>query len=98
MRHVPPGDARPGTRRASGLSVVLAWLCVGCGAHHTETTLPPTAAPLPGHRLVWHDEFDGAALDTTRWTVHAGPRRDATNTPDAIAVADGVLTIATFHV
>ena len=96
MMHVPPGDIPRGTRRAAALSVALFWLCAACTAHRMESTLPPTAAPVSGLHLVWHDEFDGAALDTARWTVHAGPRRDAVNTPDAISVADGVLTITTF--
>ena len=52
--------------------------------------------PRPGYRLVWHDEFDGTALDTAKWTAYAGPRRGAQNTPDAVAVADGVLTITTY--
>ena len=52
--------------------------------------------PRPGYRLVWHDEFDGASLDTTKWTAYGGERRDARNTPDAVAVAGGVLTITTY--
>src|SRR5688572_15045113 len=26
----------------------------------------------PGWRLVWHDEFDGPALDTTKWVRETG--------------------------
>jgi len=47
---------------------------------------------------VWHDEFGGNALDTEAWTAYAGPRRDAVNTPDAVSVAGGVLTITTYTV
>ncbi len=54
------------------------------------------APPLPGYRLVWHDEFDGTELDTTKWTAYGGPRRHARNAPDAVAVAGGVLTITTY--
>ncbi|RMH54254.1 MAG: glycoside hydrolase family 16 protein, partial [Bacteroidetes bacterium] len=62
----------------------------------------PTATP-PGWRLVWADEFDGTALDTTRWAYQLGDgcpdlcgwgndelqqyRRDN------LSVGDGVLTI-----
>lgn len=52
------------------------------------------APPLAGLRLLWHDEFDGAALDPSRWTAYAGPRRDALNDPRAVRVGDGLLTLA----
>lgn len=53
-------------------------------------------APRPGYRLAWHDEFDGSSLDTAIWTAYAGPRRTAQNTPDAITVAGGMLTVTTY--
>ncbi len=64
-------------------------------AHRAQHRSPRTPPPRPGYRLVWHDEFDGAALDTTKWTAHAGARRDAQNTPDAVAAANGLLIITT---
>jgi beta-glucanase (GH16 family) len=62
-------------------------------------TVPADVAPPPpvrGYRLVWHDEFGGAALDTAKWTAYPGERRDARNDPDAAAVAGGTLTLATW--
>lgn len=48
----------------------------------TPTVTPtPTASPTPGPtpipvadgwRLAWHDEFDGAAIDTSSWTYDIG--------------------------
>ncbi len=29
----------------------------------------PTPPQRPGWRLVWHDEFDGSALDASKWNV-----------------------------
>ena len=53
--------------------------------------------PTNGWTLVWHDEFDGTALDTTKWGYWlTGVRRDATNTPSAVAVGGGNLTISTY--
>jgi beta-glucanase (GH16 family) len=76
---------------------MLGLLAACSGAARTARPFPePLAAPQPGYHLVWHDEFDGAALDTAKWTAYAGPRRDALNAPDAVAVAGGVLTITTF--
>ena len=60
-------------------------------------TVFATAEPPPGYTLKWADEFDGTHLDSTKWKVWLnGVRRDAINTPDAVSVADGKLTITTF--
>jgi beta-glucanase (GH16 family) len=56
----------------------------------------PVAALPPGYQLAWHDEFDGAALDTSRWNAFSWARGDAIDTPDAVTVADGVLRITTY--
>ncbi len=37
------------------------------GASPTPTTIPATQ--YPGWKLAWRDEFSGAKLDTTKWTV-----------------------------
>lgn len=61
--------------------------------------LAPTAdaAPPPGYRLDWADEFNGTTLDTNRW-IHwlPGKRRSAINTADAVSVGNGMLSIATY--
>ncbi len=53
-------------------------------------------APFPGYVLAWSDEFDGAALDETRWTYDLGPWRDAVNTRDALVLNGGILSLVTF--
>lgn len=73
----------------------------GCAAAHPAVTVAPNPAgnpapPLPGYHLAWREEFDGMALDMSRWTAYEGPRRDATNARDAVSVADGALTITTY--
>jgi len=67
-------------------------------AVHQASWIPPDSisAPLLGYVLVWHDEFDRSVVDTSKWTVYTGPRRGAQNSPAAIAVANGILTITTF--
>ena len=57
------------------------------------TVPPPLApvAPFPGYALAWQDGFEGAGIDPARWNVETGPRRDAVNGPDALAVKDGLL-------
>jgi beta-glucanase (GH16 family) len=53
--------------------------------------------PIPGKDvLIWHDEFDKAQLDTTKWIYRSpGPRRDAINVKESIEVANGNLMIIT---
>lgn len=53
-------------------------------------------SPVPGYRLAWQDEFDGVALDLSKWTAQSGARRSADNAPEAVSVAGGVLTITTY--
>ncbi|TWT66763.1 Glucan endo-1,3-beta-glucosidase A1 precursor [Posidoniimonas polymericola] len=59
---------------------------------------PAVVVPdVSGWRLVWHDEFEGSALDQTKW--EALDRRDSHNNekqyyhPDQVVVADGLLQI-----
>ena len=80
----------------TSLTGLLLLLCACAGAPRTARTAPKEMAPGPGYHMVWHDEFDGTALDTAKWTVYSGPRRGAQNSPEAVAVADGALTITTY--
>ena len=75
-------------------SVFLCCLLSACAAGARPAPAPPS--PEPGYRLVWHDEFEGTALDTTKWTAYDGPRRGAVNLSDAVAVSGGLLTITTY--
>ncbi len=55
---------------------------------------PPSGA---GWHLAWNDEFSGSTLDTSKWRHWLlGARRDAVNSPNAVSVADGALTISTY--
>ena len=59
-------------------------------------TLP---SPPPGKkfRLVWHDEFDGRSLDSSKWEVPEGRRRDGWWSRQAVVVRDGHLMIRTIR-
>lgn len=49
--------------------------------------------------LLWHDEFNTAKLDTTKWIYRSlGPRRDAINVKESVEVNDGNLMIITRQV
>jgi beta-glucanase (GH16 family) len=59
----------------------------------------PGAGAVPvGYSLVWADEFDGDALDATKWGHHQlGPRRSAINLAEAVRLdGEGHLVIDTW--
>src|SRR5690348_12231347 len=61
-------------RLALAIALVAMGPMLACGADQQGpaggTTGPPQ--PPPVWRLVWQDEFDGAALDTTKWVRETG--------------------------
>lgn len=67
-------------------AALLAGVAMVGRAAEVKDTLPE---PPPGKqwKLVWHDEFDGTALDTSRWEIPPeGKRRDAYWSPRAITL------------
>ena len=64
------------SRNSLPLALLLAIVStLACGADHPATVSgppPPPPPPPPPWQLVWHDEFDSTALDTTRWTWDIG--------------------------
>ena len=58
----------------------------------------PSTEPTNGYYLVWSDEFNGGSLDTAKWNIETGPRRDAVNTASAVSVTGGNLVITTHTV
>jgi hypothetical protein len=50
----------------TALAALLA-LALGAGCA-SQTATPPAAAPA-GWTLAWSDEFDGAALDRSKWAT-----------------------------
>jgi len=51
------------------------------------------ASPLPGYRYAWGDEFDGAKLDTDKWSYRTGPRLWSEQRPANVSVVDGHLRL-----
>lgn len=56
---------------AFALSVLCPALACRAGQQGPTAGTPGTP-PTPAWRLVWHDEFDGIALDTTKWVRETG--------------------------
>ncbi len=66
---------------------------LGLGGQDAAPPAPPERTDPP----IWADEFGGTSLDRTRWSYRAsGARLDGILTPDAVSVADGILTIKTY--
>lgn len=75
-------------RRLIGPVLALGLATAGCAS----------AAPAEGWRLIWSDEFEGAALDEEKWEIArdcwgGGNDERQCYTPSALAVADGRLRI-----
>lgn len=76
-------------------SSLLLAVVFGAVSAEVPSQLPP---PVPGKewRLVWHDEFDGAALDESKWERIDSPRREAFwSKDDAYLDGNGCLTLRT---
>lgn len=89
----PPGSSTSGGQIASTSSPS------GGGQPSSSTSgLQPVQGGMqpPGYQLVWSDDFAGAALDPSRWSIVSGQRRDAVNSTDAVSVSGGSLVITTF--
>ena len=56
--------------------------------------LPPAATVPSGYRLAWSDEFEGAALDRSRWTLRADSAGGSTQLPRNVSVRGGEAIIA----
>lgn len=57
--------------RAAALALLAAAGAAGCDNSVEQAIPDPTATPA-GWSLVWADEFDGDALDDTKWTLQIG--------------------------
>lgn len=66
-------------------------------------TTPPTTAPSSGWRLTFADEFNGTAVDTSKWMVYDESKGHSVESPKAstcplannVSVGGGVLTMRT---
>jgi beta-glucanase (GH16 family) len=63
--------------RAGARLVAVALVTLGpalaCGGYQPAPVVSAPGTPQPtAWRLVWHDEFDGVALDTTKWVRETG--------------------------
>ena len=99
LRSMPPSTNRRGGTAYAAKPGSFGRVCAG--ALLLCTALAPLAhsAPPKGYGLVWSDEFKGTALDTNKWDYWlGGPRWLAVNTPRAVAVSNGALTIATYTI
>ena len=53
-----------------------------------------SAEPPDGYKLAWSDEFDGKALDRSKWNYRTGPRHWSEQLPENVSVSNGCLRLA----
>lgn len=69
--------------------LLAAWIAVAM--------LSVRAAPPPGYKLVWSDEFNGTHLNRRNWEyARNGWRNNAFDTKAAVSVTNGCLVITTY--
>ncbi|MGO8839342.1 MAG: family 16 glycosylhydrolase [Limisphaerales bacterium] len=73
------------------LFVILpgAFACISCLAQGGSSA----AAPLPGYKLAWSDEFDGEKLDTNKWAFRTDSRMWSKQKPENVSVQNGRLIL-----
>jgi len=55
---------------------------------------PTPASPVQGYKLTWSDEFNGTALDTTKWDYRTDTKGWSVQQPANVSVANGLLVLA----
>ncbi len=89
-------------RRRAFVAVLLVASASACGTTGSAARPSPLAQrppELPGWTLVWHEEFDGPALDPATWNVDQGSYTDPNELqyfagrPENVRVEDGWLII-----
>ncbi len=99
----PTSNKRLSTSLSLALGISTAALLSGCGGGSetdTNVSVINPAAPVSDWQLVWSDEFDGDAIDTSKWTheidCDGGGNQEQQCYTDSTAnsyVADGILNI-----
>lgn len=69
-------------------------LLLAAATHAAPADEPAAAAPLPGYKLVWADDFNGTALDKEKWDFRTDNKMWSKQQPENVSVADGKLRLS----
>jgi len=84
--------------RASLTLPLITFIVIGAARAGFAAPADPTpASPVQGYKLAWSDEFNGTALDTSKWDYRTDTKGFSVQQPANISVANGLLTIALKH-
>jgi beta-glucanase (GH16 family) len=86
----------------ASVALTLTAVLVGCGGAETNTDIVSvdTTSPVEDWVLVWSDEFDGASIDTNKWSHEVNcegggnfEQQCYTDSDENSFVSDGMLNI-----
>ncbi len=70
---------------------VLCSLLLAAASLSPAAIAEPPRAPLSGYELAWAEEFDGDALDKSKWVYRTDSKHLSTQKPENVSVRGGVL-------
>lgn len=76
-----------------GSSVVSVFFPMTVGAQTSAPNAIAPTSPVSGYALAWNDEFDGGAIDSSKWGYRTDSKHLSTQKPENVSLKDGLLRL-----
>jgi beta-glucanase (GH16 family) len=74
-------------------ALLTAYSVSTASAQSPDTNAITPRAPVSGYNLVWNDEFNGTALDVSKWGFRTDSKHLSTQKSENVSVKDGLLRL-----